>query len=156
MRLWKSSWWACPCAVCRDHNPLVALLCSNSGKGSLVVDFSPAGVSYPDDEFLRHARVTWKPDVNIFQAVCVGLVYARQLCLRGKWKWSEIGLQPGAGEARSPSSSQSRCFCRGAEGARWAHHCGSAHLHPPPAQMQHLFPSTSPAQAGHDGAELSE
>lgn len=38
--------------------------------------------------------------MNIFQAVCVGLPYAGQLCLRGKWKWSEIGLQRGAGGAR--------------------------------------------------------
>lgn len=53
------------------------------------------------------------PDVNIFQAVCVGLAYARQLCLRGKWKWSEIGLQCGAGEVRSPGSSWSSHFCRG-------------------------------------------
>jgi len=40
------------------YDPLAPLLRSDSGKGSLVVDFSPAGVSYPDDEFLRHARVT--------------------------------------------------------------------------------------------------
>lgn len=95
----KMQLWACHCAVCQAHDPLAPLLRSNSGKGSLVVDFSPAGVSYPDDEFLRHAWVTWKPDVNIFQAVCVGLAYAR---LRGKWTWSEVGLQSGgAGEARS-------------------------------------------------------
>lgn len=90
---------ACHCAVCQAHNPLAPLLRSNSGKGSLVVDFSPAGVSYPDDEFLRHAPVTWKPDVDIFPAVCVGPAYAR---LRGKWTWSEVGLQSGgAGEERS-------------------------------------------------------
>lgn len=91
--------------------------------------------------------------MNIFQAVCVGLAYAR---LRGKWKWSEIGLQPGAGEARSPGSSQSSHICQGEEGPRWASHCGSAHLLPPPAQMQHLFLSTSLAQAVHDEAELGE
>lgn len=132
----KMQLWACHCAVCQAHDPLAPLLCSNSGKGSLVVDFSPAGVSYPDDEFLRHAWVTWKPDVNIFQAVCVGLAYAR---LRGKWTWSEVGLQRGgAGEARSPSSSQWDHFCQGKRRMLAVLVTAAQHLCPHPLHWQTL------------------
>lgn len=124
----KMQLWACHCAVCQAHDPLAPLLHSNSGKGSLVVDFSPAGVSYPDDEFLRHARVTWKPDVNIFQAVCVGLAYAR---LRGKWTWSEVGLQSG-GAGRWGQLPVGSFLPGKQEGAGSALHCSPAPLSPPP------------------------
>lgn len=129
----KMQLWACHCAVCQAHDPLAPLLCSNSGKGSLVVDFSPAGVSYPDDEFLRHAGVTWKPDVNIFQAVCVGLAWAR---LRGKWTWSEVGLQSGG--AGEPDGSQWDHFCQGKRKVLAVLPTEAQHLCPQPPHWQGL------------------
>lgn len=107
----KMQLWACHCAACQAHDPLAPLLRSNSGKGSLVVDFSPAGVSYPDDEFLRHARVTWKPDVSIFQAVRVGLAYTS---LRGKvdvvWAGSAAWWCPTAPGGIISAKERGRCW----------------------------------------------
>ena len=92
--------------------------------------------------------------MNIFQAVCVGLVYARQLWLRGKWKWPEIGLQHGAGEARSPSSSPAAASDREKKVLAGLGTAAQAHLPPPSAQMQCLFQSLGPPQAVRDAAEL--
>lgn len=67
------------------------------------------------------------------------------------WDWSAVWCRGG----EEPRQLLEQPLLLG-EGARWARHCSSAHLPPTPAQMQHLFPSTSLAQAAHGGAELGE
>lgn len=132
----KMQLWACHCAVCQAHDPLAPLLRSNSGKGSLVVDFSPLR-SELSRWWISEARSSHvKARCERFpSSVCGSSMRQATWQVDVVWGWSAAWRCWGGDE---PDSSQWDHFCQGKRKVLAVLITAAQHLCPHPPHWQAL------------------